>query len=67
MGTLVFPEEMLIILLFEGNDLREDIRLEFLVFLGFGILIGPLLKRDISADKLSEEDILLIKTMDNGK
>lgn len=36
----------------EGLDDRKLINFEFLIFGRVGILIGPLLERDISADKV---------------
>ena len=42
-------------------DLRELIHLELLVPGRMGIIKGPLFKRDISADKVDQPAILLIK------
>jgi hypothetical protein len=45
------------------NDLWELIHLELLVFWGVGIIKGPLPERDISADKIDQPAVLLIKLL----
>ena len=57
-GFAIFPEvvfqEELPVLFEEGLDDREAVSVEFLVFRGVWIIEGPLLERDISADKVQE-------------
>ena len=45
------------------DDLGELIHLELLIFWRMGIVEGPLLKRNISADKGYQPAVLLIKTV----
>lgn len=47
----------------EVSDKREFINLELLVFRGVGIIKNPLFKRDISADKVEQPAVLLVKRM----
>ena len=57
-GFAIFPEvvfqEELPVLFEEGLDDGEAVSVEFLVFRGVWIIEGPLLERDISADKVQE-------------
>ena len=46
-----------------GDDLWQLINLEFLVLGGMGIVESPLLERDVSADKMNQPTVLLIKLM----
>ena len=43
------------------DDLWQLVHLELLILGGMGIVEGPLLKRDISADKVDQPAVLLIK------
>lgn len=52
-------EEKLPVLFDKGFDTRQFIDFELLIFGRMGILIGPLLKRDISADKVYQPAVLL--------
>lgn len=52
-------EEKLPVLFDKGLDTRKFIDFELLIFGGMGIIIGPLLKRDISADKADQPAVLL--------
>ena len=45
------------------DNLRQLIDLELLILGGMGIVEGPLLERDISADKIDQPAVLLIKLM----
>ena len=45
------------------NDLWQLVHLELLVLGGMGIVEGPLLERNISADKVDQPAVLLIKMM----
>ena len=45
------------------TGLTELIDLELLILGGMGIVEGPLLERDISADKVDQPAVLLIKLM----
>lgn len=54
---------ILIIPLFVIEDLREFINFEFLVFRRMGIVMRPLPERDISAYKLDELAVHLIKVL----
>ena len=45
------------------DDLRELIHLKLLVLGGMGIIERPLFERDISADKVDQPAVLLIKLM----
>ena len=47
----------------KGFDDRKLIDLKFLILWGMGIIKAPLLKRDISADKVNQPTVLLIKLM----
>lgn len=60
-------EEKLPVLFDKGFDTRKFIDFELLVFRRMGILIGPLLKRDISADKVYQPAVLLIKILNYRK
>ena len=51
--AVVFQEE-LPVLFDEGFDNREAVSGKLLVFRGMGIIEGPLLERDISADKVQK-------------
>lgn len=57
-GFAIFPEVVfqkeLPVLFDEGLDDREAVSGKLLVFRGVGIIEGPLLERDISADKVQE-------------
>ena len=44
-------------------DFWEFIHFEFLVFRGMGIIKGPLLKRNVSADEVDQPAVLLIKVL----
>ena len=44
-------------------DAWQDIRFEFLVLRGMGIIESPLFERDVSADKINQPAILLIKVL----
>ena len=48
-------------------DFGKFINFEFLVFWGVGIIISPLLERDVSADKADEPAVLLVKVLNNRK
>lgn len=58
-------EEKLPVLFDKGFDTRQFIDFELLIFGRMGILIGPLLKRDISADKVDQPAVLLVKMLNN--
>ena len=45
------------------NDLWQLVHLELLVLGGMGIIEGPLFERNISADKVDQPAVLLIKQM----
>ena len=68
-GFFVAPkvvlEEKLPVLFDEGFDMRQFIDFELLIFGRMGILIGPLLERDISADKVDQPAVLLVKMLNN--
>lgn len=45
------------------DDFGKFVHLEFLVFRGMGIIKSPLFKRDISADKINQPAVLLVKRL----
>lgn len=47
----------------EVGDKREFINLELLVLWGVGIIKSPLFQRDISADKVNQPAVLLVKVL----
>ena len=47
----------------EVGDEGELVNLELLVFWGMGIVKSPLFKRDISADKINQPAVLLVKRL----
>lgn len=49
------------------SDQREFINLEFLIFWRMGIIESPLLKRDISANKVNKPAVLLVKILNYRK
>ena len=61
----VVLEEKLPVLFDKGFDMRQFIDFELLIFGRMGILIGPLLERDISADKVDQPAVLLVKMLNN--
>ena len=50
-------------ILAEVSNQREFINLEFLIFRRVGIIVSPLLKRNISADKVDQPAVLLVKIL----
>jgi hypothetical protein len=67
-GFTVFPrvvavEILPVPVLVMVDDLWQLIHLELLVLRGMGIIEGPLLERDVSADKVDQPAVLLIKLM----
>ena len=58
---IVFIEILPVPVLVVIDDLRKLIYLELLVLGGMGIIESPLLERDISADKVDQPAVLLIK------
>jgi hypothetical protein len=60
---IVAVKILIIPVLMVMNDLWELIHLELLVFWGVGIIKGPLPERDISADKIDQPAVLLIKLL----
>ena len=67
-GFSVFPrvvaiEILPVPILVMVDDPGKLVHLEFLIPGGMGIIKGPLLKRDISADKVNQPAVLLIKLM----
>lgn len=67
MGALILFPEMLPVFMTGRNDLREDVRFELFVLRRVGIIVRPLLQRDISADKGKKPAVLLVKRLNNGK
>ena len=59
-SSLVFTSQMFPILVWNGNDLREFIRLELLIFRGVRIIESPLPERYIPAEQAEKHTILLI-------
>ena len=49
------------------GDQRKFINLEFLIFGRMGIVISPLLKRDIPANEVDKPAVLLVKVLNNRK
>ena len=70
-GFAILPEivfqEKLPVLFEEGLDDRESVSGEFVVFRGMGIIKGPLLERDISADKVQEPANSLVLFLNYSK
>ena len=64
-SALVFTPEMLPVLLLQRNDSGKLIRFEFLVFWGVDLVMNPLLKRNIFADKIEKPELLTIKIIDD--
>jgi hypothetical protein len=64
-SALVFTPEMLPVLLLQRNDPGKLIRFEFLVFWGVDLVMSPLLKRNIFADKIEKPALLTIKIIDD--
>ena len=65
MRALVLAPEMLPVLLFKRDDPWQFICFELLILGGMGIIEGPLLQGNISANKTDQPTILLIKRIDN--
>ena len=63
---VVFQEE-LPVLFDKGSDAREFVNFEFVIFGRVGIVKGPLLERDVSADKTNQPAVLLVKILNNRK
>ena len=59
-----FKEE-LPILFDKGPDAWEFVNLKLLILWRMGIVIGPLLKWYISADKIDQPAVLLVKILNN--
>ena len=57
MSVEILPIPVLVMV----DDLWQLVHLELLILGGMGIVEGPLLKRDISADKVDQPAVLLIK------
>ena len=66
-SSLVFTSQMFPILVWNGNDLREFIRLELLIFRGVRIIESPLPERYIPAEQAEKHTILLIKLLAKRK
>ena len=62
---MIVFEEKLPVLSDKGFDDRKFINFKFLVFGGMGLIKGPLFKRDISADKVEQPAIHMIKVLTN--
>ena len=59
-SPLVFTSQMFPVFVWNGNDLREFIRLELLIFRGVRIVESPLPERHIPAEQAEKHTILLI-------
>ena len=61
-SPLVFTSQMFPVLVRNGNDLREYIRFELLIFRGVRIIESPLLKRNVSTDTVKKyaNNLLLV-------
>ena len=62
-ASLVFHPEMLPVFFLNGNNDRQLIRFEFLVFWGSGVIESPLFKGNIFADKRNQPAVLAIKVI----
>ena len=60
---VVGNEVLVVPVLAEVGDKRELINLELLIFGRMGIIKSPLLERDISANKIDEPTVLLVKVL----
>ena len=63
----VRDEELPIPFIVVDEDFGKFINFEFLILGGMGIIKSPLFERDISADKVDEPAILLVKILNYGK
>ena len=63
----VRDEETPVPFMLDDLDIWKLIHFKFLIFWGMGIIESPLLERDISADKVYQPAVLLVKILNYRK
>ena len=63
----VRDEEVPVPFMLDDLDIRKLVHFKFLIFWRMGIIESPLLERDISADKVYQPAVLLIKILNYRK